>query len=188
MSDSTGSSVPGAGWYPDPQNPAQQRWWNGTTWTNDLHGAVAPSPTPAAAPLWASQADHQWVSTGGPVNGGYPPPPSSAVAPPWNQTAPPFDRRAHKRWKAEQYRETRRRNMYGYLGCVFGLLAFIVDFVAIPSVLAVVFGSIGIATANGLGGGKGSGMGWSIWGLVLGLASAVIFVWRLIEFAHAGIL
>jgi hypothetical protein len=25
---------PPAGWYPDPQNPAGQRWWNGQTWAD----------------------------------------------------------------------------------------------------------------------------------------------------------
>lgn len=25
-----------AGWYPDPAGSFQQRWWNGTTWTNDF--------------------------------------------------------------------------------------------------------------------------------------------------------
>lgn len=29
-------STPRAGWYPDPQNPAQQRWWDGTQWTNHI--------------------------------------------------------------------------------------------------------------------------------------------------------
>lgn len=31
----TPTSVP-AGWYPDPQGSFQQRWWNGTSWTNEF--------------------------------------------------------------------------------------------------------------------------------------------------------
>lgn len=30
-----GSSIP-AGWYPDPSNAAQQRWWDGTQWTEQV--------------------------------------------------------------------------------------------------------------------------------------------------------
>jgi len=29
---STTAVQPPAGWYPDPQNPAGQRWWNGQAW------------------------------------------------------------------------------------------------------------------------------------------------------------
>lgn len=28
-------SITAAGWYPDPQNPSQQRYWNGSEWTGD---------------------------------------------------------------------------------------------------------------------------------------------------------
>jgi uncharacterized RDD family membrane protein YckC len=42
MSD--GSTPPG--WYPDPSNPAQQRYWDGTTWSD----ATAPGAAAAAAP------------------------------------------------------------------------------------------------------------------------------------------
>lgn len=34
-----------AGWYPDPQVPAQQRYWNGSAWTEH----VAPQPGSALA-------------------------------------------------------------------------------------------------------------------------------------------
>jgi hypothetical protein len=38
------------GWYPDPSGPAgQQRWWDGTRWTEHLQpapGAAPPGPTP----------------------------------------------------------------------------------------------------------------------------------------------
>lgn len=33
-------SVP-AGWYPDPDGQAAQRWWDGSQWTNDRQGGAA---------------------------------------------------------------------------------------------------------------------------------------------------
>ena len=36
-----------AGWYPDPQNPGQQRYWDGTQWTQSAApAAVAGAPPP----------------------------------------------------------------------------------------------------------------------------------------------
>ena len=35
-----------AGWYPDPQHPGQQRYWDGTSWA----APTAPPPAPGAAP------------------------------------------------------------------------------------------------------------------------------------------
>ena len=41
MTESTPPPAP-AGWYPDPANPAAQRYWDGRAWT-----ASAPAPSPA---------------------------------------------------------------------------------------------------------------------------------------------
>jgi len=49
MSERT-PSVP-AGWYPDPQNPGQQRFWDGSSWSAAAPTAlVASTPAPASAP------------------------------------------------------------------------------------------------------------------------------------------
>ena len=51
-------AAPPAGWYPDPQNPYLQRWWNGSAWTeaaavhnvptaNGLVAVAASGPTPS---------------------------------------------------------------------------------------------------------------------------------------------
>lgn len=39
------NTTPAAGWYPDPEGSPQQRFWNGTEWTDQYH-----SPTPE--PSW----------------------------------------------------------------------------------------------------------------------------------------
>ena len=58
---SGGQSAP-AGWYPDPENPGQQRYWDGTAWSE------ATQPAPFTAP---------------------PPPPTGSYPPPAGYGAPP---------------------------------------------------------------------------------------------------
>lgn len=56
MSDQTGA--PPAGWYNDPSNPNQQRWWDGSQWsastrplTDGPNPTVPPSAEPAGGPF-----------------------------------------------------------------------------------------------------------------------------------------
>lgn len=58
-----------AGWYADPGEPGQLRWWDGTDWATDTvatpASAPAASPAPAPAPAPAAAA-----STAGPARAG----------------------------------------------------------------------------------------------------------------------
>lgn len=40
---------PPPGWYPDPQRPGGQRWWDGTVWTAHVSAPAAPA-TPEEVP------------------------------------------------------------------------------------------------------------------------------------------
>lgn len=62
----TGGATP-SGWYPNPDNPSQERWWDGTTWTD------ATRPSGGGAP---------------PPPGAYPPPPGQYAPPPGAYGAP----------------------------------------------------------------------------------------------------
>lgn len=47
-------TLPVAGWYPDPDNSARFRWWNGIAWTDNFTDAAAPAAVTAsnlASPL-----------------------------------------------------------------------------------------------------------------------------------------
>lgn len=39
-----------AGWYDDPEQPGQQRYWDGTAWTENRAPTTAPTPAPPSAP------------------------------------------------------------------------------------------------------------------------------------------
>lgn len=43
------SNVP-AGWYPNPQDPTQTRYWDGAQWTSHVAPAAVPEPAPTPAP------------------------------------------------------------------------------------------------------------------------------------------
>ncbi|PKQ25068.1 MAG: hypothetical protein CVT64_11575 [Actinobacteria bacterium HGW-Actinobacteria-4] len=54
------SSAPPAGWYADPQNPAQQRYWDGTAWTQHM----APFAALAGAPgTYVKQPEKRRLNT-----------------------------------------------------------------------------------------------------------------------------
>ena len=54
-------STPAPAWYPDPSNPSQMRYWDGTQWTDNTQSAVAPQPgfAPPAPQRGYGQASHQ---------------------------------------------------------------------------------------------------------------------------------
>lgn len=78
-------------------------------------------------------------------------------------------------------RATRAANPYGYAGLVLSLIAFIVNLLAIPSLLGIVFGAIGLVRAGQLVGERVTGFGVSLAAVILGLVSGALFFIRLAE-------
>lgn len=52
-------SVTPAGWYPNPENPSQWRWWDGNAWTDNVSAPAQPASTDG--PLWT--ASTLWVDS-----------------------------------------------------------------------------------------------------------------------------
>ena len=48
--------APAPGWYADPQNASQQRWWDGTRWTEHVQGTPQAQPAAASAVATDSEA------------------------------------------------------------------------------------------------------------------------------------
>ena len=156
-------STPIAGWYPDPQNASRLRWWDGVRW-----GALAPEPAPShaatAAPVWETRGTR--------------PPAPSEYRPVVDAVAP-----SGRQARIAKDRATRAANPFGYTGLVLALLAFLVNVFAIPGVLGIVFGAVGLVRANQLTGGRTTGFGVSLAAVILGLAASAFFAFRLAQLA-----
>jgi Protein of unknown function (DUF2510) len=81
-----------AGWYPDPQDPGTQRYFDGHGWTEHQRVGAAPTEQPAASPPWWAaqtplppaaasndQADRQWPTAA--IAGRHQPPGDTGSAP-----------------------------------------------------------------------------------------------------------
>ena len=153
-------TVPGPGWHVDPQDPTVLRWWSGESWTE--HKQPRPPTESDSSP------DGSSPTVGKPYvpMAGYYRDESVAVAEPLT--------------RKEKDRQIRRNNSFAYTGLVLALVGFIFNPFAIPSVLGVVFSSIGLARANSLDGRlKITGRGTAIAGIIVGLLGIAAFSWAL---------
>ncbi|ROP65344.1 DUF2510 domain-containing protein [Curtobacterium sp. PhB115] len=149
-------TLPIAGWYPDPQDPNRTRWWDGARW-----GAPAPQPAPVPAPVWEQ----------------VPRPPAPSEYRPVVSEPPLRGRQA----RVAEDRATRAANPYGYAGLVLALIGFLFNVFAIPGILGIVFGVIGLARAGQLTGQRITGFGVSLAAVILGLVVSVAFVARVTQ-------
>lgn len=62
-----GQALPGAGWYTDPDDSTQERWWDGAQWTEHQRArlAVAPAaPQPSPPPFAQSSLPRSGTQSG----------------------------------------------------------------------------------------------------------------------------
>jgi len=84
------ATSPQPGWYADPENPAGERWWNGSGWSEHKRDSTAPAATvvPAPAPVATPAPDSAGFTFGAPTLGAndarpdpYAPPPAAVAQP-----------------------------------------------------------------------------------------------------------
>lgn len=158
--------LPPAGWYAEPQNPQQQRWWTGAAWGEHVRPTPAPyapapsSPTSTGAP----QPDHASEAAPGQTTFDGP-----AIAGP-----EPVARRGF--FDSPFERPGTPRNTPGTLSLVFALLPFAVIWWFAPvglivglalAIASIVFGIVGIARARRI---RGSSV-TAIVGLIVGVVA-----------------
>ena len=186
------NALPLAGWYPDPENEAGDRWWNGATWsdhrrprnapagwaptakkskkaTAEAEPAVAsPVPVPAAAPVVAPP--NPYAGTAQP---GYAP-----AQPAYQPYAPAY---------APNYAPAQpMRNGLAMGGMITSLVALLFNFILFgaPGIAGAIVSIIGLRKANTLireGVTVGNGKAMAITGIVTGFAGALL--WDLLYFS-----
>jgi hypothetical protein len=145
-------SVPGPGWFVNPEDDRQLRWWSGEAWTEYKQAVPQPQEAPIK-PTYVPMAGYSAQVCG--------------------SDAPKLKR-------GEKDRQVRKNNSFAYTGCVLALVSFLFNPLAILSVLGIVFSAIGLARSHELEDrGMVTGRGVAIAGIVLGLVGLAFVGWRL---------
>ena len=148
-------TLPEPGWLQDPNDATRIRWWDGAAWTEHTQGSTAVTLAGPSAPIVDAYVPFD---------------------PTYNATA----NGAAKLTRAERDRAVRRNNGFGYSGLVLALVAFLFNPLAIPSILGIIFGGIGLARASSLEGQtRSTGRGVSVAAVVLGLIGLGYMLWTL---------
>jgi len=192
------TNVPPAGWYTDPANSAQERWWGGVEWTHDVRPLAGPTPAVVLTPEPAlanvpgggvnpfAAIDAQERQGAGMFADSYSAAPSNpfsssgAGQDAFGQTADPYSFRSGAQqgsfsttpsWNSSGQRNALRSipsNGQATAGLVFSLLGF--------SVLGITFSLIGLRKARTFEaeGEVPLGRKRSRWGIALGILAFVV--------------
>lgn len=142
----TDARIPVAGWYPDPEEPAGERWWNGTGWSDHRRGGSPGSPIATTDDAAA------------------PPPPVPTTR---TSTAPSVSVAA---------RPLTRFNTMALVGLVVSLSTVVFPLFGINGIVGAVFGFLGLRDARrrreaGL---ANTGRGLAIGAIVSGIALTIL--------------
>jgi hypothetical protein len=177
LDQSTG--LPEAGWYTDPSDGANERWWGGVEWT---------AHTRAVAPVVEAESLSPYAMrevVGGAVGGG------EVGTNSWDYQPTESYGKASASWYDPEFLQTfgpPPRNGMAVASLVFGILANVFDLLMIPMILAFVFGrkARNVANTFALTRRKPAGRtmaGWGIGLATLRLASYVVaIVWLTVFF------
>jgi hypothetical protein len=185
MSDATS---PQPGWYADPENPAGERWWNGSGWSEHKRDSTeaAAAATAVPAPVSTPVPDSAGFTFGAPTLGTndarpdpYAPPPA-AVAQPYYASpyvAAPYGAPAYGS---------------GINGLALaGVIASGVGWLILPvigSVAGIILSAFGLSMAKRreAAGNPNTGRGLAIAGLIVGIViGSITLVFYIVLFAFA---
>lgn len=177
MSDVT---PPQAGWYADPENPAGERWWNGSGWSDHKRDATTAAVPPAVEYVPPAVAADSGFTFGNPAVPGrpdpYAPPPAAAAAPYY--AAAPY---AAAPYAASPYAPApygapapSRSNGLAIAGLAVSIAGLLVGVLA--AIAGIILSAFGLsrarqAEAAGL---PNSGRGLAMAGLIVGIAVLVL--------------
>lgn len=184
------NALPIAGWYPDPENEAGDRWWNGATWSDHRRPRNAPAgwaPAAAAAPAKkaakpaeATVAAELAAASAAPVAGGVPPVPVAPGRPdPYAGTQPAYQPYAPA--YAPNYAPAQpMRNPLALGGMLTSLIALLFNFILFgaPGIAGGIISIFALRKANQLqreGVTTGNGKAMAITGIAVGFAGAFLF-------------
>lgn len=178
------SRLPAAGWYPDPENPAGERWWNGASWSDQKRGGpaavppVPPAPAGYTAPPTADQV-YTGPPTGQDAGLQYGSAYAQAGQPTGNpQYAPqPY---ASQPYASQPYGATPASSSNGLAiaGLVVSCVSLLIGLYGLTAIAGIVLSALGLRQANqkAAAGLLATGRGVAIAGIVVGAASALLNV------------
>lgn len=191
------TNQPPAGWYPNPQDSTQSRWWDGQAWTDHFNAAPTatallsmPAPNTSesdAAPSRRDLREDQAVDP--PVGGwaaGFETSTSATIG---TATA---DRVTMNGPGYNPYNSARdlaaRKNTPATNGFVFGIISILVNPFLLISIGAFIWSGVGLARAK-----KWQGEGYepvgrrkAVWGIVLASVGTVISLVIMVSLMSAG--
>lgn len=167
-----------AGWYPDPDGAAGERWWNGASWSDSRRGGVVP----AAAPVVAAAASVAPIAPAAPV--------IYSAANPAPQSPGAYGTSRSALWTnalitaAPGRNIDARVNKYAFYGFICGIISLFFNLFFVLSILAIVFSALGISRARQLKaqGAPSTLMNLALVGLGAGLLSTGIAVFGFVIF------
>jgi hypothetical protein len=139
------SALPPAGWYPDPEDSARVRYWDGATWAAQQQTVpLDPAPT-ATNPPSAAATPPAYAPTAY-----YPAAPAAPVAP-------------------QQYARPKPTDGFAVTALVLGIAGFFVGFLS--SIPAIIFGFVARSRIKKSG---DNGSGFALAGIILGFIGLFI--------------
>jgi hypothetical protein len=190
------STPPIAGWYPDPENATADRWWNGSSWSDQRRSRNTPAgwapPTAGATSGTASGVPAIPVPPVAPAPAARPNPYAhpEQVQNPYSgagmfQPATPGGPSTYASTPYAAVRGTPNRNPLALAGFITSMVAILFNWILFgaPGIVGGILSIAGLRRANGLvreGVVTGNGRGMAIGGIVAGFTGALL--WDLFYF------